>query len=97
MLAWGFFFISSNQGDGPTLKARNWSVRKKTPEETAGQEPNPSRQASPNIEAPEEGSKERPAWHNVEGIDEEEGHHYKRVRTACSDNRKTIDVFWVID
>lgn len=92
MLAWGFFFISSDRGDAPTLKARKWSVRKKASEEIAGQVPNPSRQASPNTEAAEQGPKERSNWHNVEGIsvsmDEEEGHHYKRVRTVCFDTRK---------
>lgn len=100
MLAWGIFFISSNQGDAPTLKARNWSVQTKTPEETAGQVPNPSRQASPNTEVAEEGSKERLAWHNVEGIsvsmDEEEGRHFKRVRTVSSDSRKMIAMLWVV-
>lgn len=89
MLAWGVFFIAS-QDEGPTLKARKWSLplRKGGSKVAARPHSNQSGQTPPNAEAGEEEAKCRPGWNDNDdlpvGVDEEDGWG-KRVRVlACN-------------
>lgn len=98
MLAWGVFFIAS-QDEGPTLKARKWSLplRKGGSRVAARPQSNRLGQTPPNAKAGEEEAKGRPRWNDIDdlsaGVDEEDGRG-KRVRVlACNGLMPFLDLF----
>lgn len=96
MLAWGIFFITS-QDKHPTFKARKWSLplRKGGSKVAARPQSNQPGQTPPNAEAGEEEAKCRPGWNDIDsipvGVDEEDGWG-KRVRVLACNGLMPISV-----